>query len=172
MRSHFLRMAGFSRFVRLRQLALYGSVSHVFPLCCGRALVCPTKPERTLILVSHAMKSDSSIQPPPVHTSIPEIRSKREQFTRSRGSQRAAVGATSLSSAETQRCDGWCQEILVVETTQHGVRAHGKTLAQAMSGSETGDAMRCRGGIRDTGTQGHMWTRVIVMGNPRFESRP
>src|ERR1700733_6065655 len=75
--------------------------------------------------------------------------------------------ARHLSSANTQRCDGWCQEILVVETTQHGIRAYGKTLAQAMSGSGTEDAMRCRGRIRDTGTQGHMWTCVIVMGNPR-----
>jgi hypothetical protein len=32
----------------------------------------------------------------------------------------------------SQRRDGWCQEILVVETTQHGVRAHGTILAQAM----------------------------------------
>src|ERR1017187_853189 len=28
------------------------------------------------------------------------------------------------------------------------------------------------GRIRDTGTQGHMWTRPIVMGNPPFQNRP
>jgi hypothetical protein len=41
-----------------------------------------------------------------------------------------------LSPANTQQRDGWCQEILVVETTEDGVRAHGNILAQAMSGLE------------------------------------
>jgi hypothetical protein len=47
-----------------------------------------------------------------------------------------------LSSANTQRSGGWYQEILMVQTSQHGVRAHGNILAQAMSGSgiEAGDA--------------------------------
>ena len=68
--------------------------------------------------------------------------------------------------------DGRCQEILMVETTQHGVRAHGNILAQAMSESGIEVMMRCRRRIRDTGTQGHMWARRIVMGNPRFQNRP
>jgi hypothetical protein len=62
-----------------------------------------------------------------------------------------------VSSANTQRRDDWCQEILMVETTQYGVRAHGNILAQAMSGSGIEVVMRCRRRIRDTGTQGHMW---------------
>jgi hypothetical protein len=77
-----------------------------------------------------------------------------------------------LSSANTQRRDDWYQEIFMVETTQHGVRAHGNILAQAMSGSAIEVMMRCRRRIRDTGTQGHMGTRPIVMGNPRFQNRP
>jgi hypothetical protein len=47
-----------------------------------------------------------------------------------------------LSSANTQRRDDWYQEILMVETTQHGVRAHGNILAQAMSGSGIEVVMR------------------------------
>jgi hypothetical protein len=51
----------------------------------------------------------------------------------------------------------------------HGVRAHGNILAQAMSGSGIEVMMRCRRRIRDTGAQGHMGTRRIVVGNPRFQ---
>jgi hypothetical protein len=56
-----------------------------------------------------------------------------------------------LSSANTQRRDGWCQEIPMMETTRHGVRAHGNILAQAMSGSGIEVMVRCRRRIRDTG---------------------
>jgi hypothetical protein len=84
----------------------------------------------------------------------------------------AERGIAVVSSANTQRRDGWCQEILMVETTQHGVRAHGNIPAQAMSGSAIEVMMRCRRRIRDTGIQGHMGTRPIVMGNPRFQNRP
>ncbi len=38
----------------------------------------------------------------------------------------------------------------MVETTEHGVRAHGNILAKAMSGSGIEDVMRCRRRIRDT----------------------
>jgi hypothetical protein len=64
--------------------------------------------------------------------------------------------------------DGRCQEILMVETTQHGVRAHGNILAQAMPGSGIEVHVRCGRRIRETGTQGHVWARSIEMGNPRY----
>jgi hypothetical protein len=76
-----------------------------------------------------------------------------------------------LSSANSQRRDDWCQEIFMVETTQHGISAHGNILPQAMSGSGIEVVMRCPRRIRDTGTQGHMWARPIVMGNPQFQNR-
>ncbi len=58
------------------------------------------------------------------------------------------AATASLSSANTQRRDGWCQEILMVETTQYGVRPHGNILAQAMSGSGIEVVMSCRRRIR------------------------
>jgi len=80
--------------------------------------------------------------------------------------------AKALWSAEIESSAARREDVFVMQPAKDRIGMDGIRFSAAMTRIWVWEVKIGERRIRDTGTQGHMWTRPIVMGNPRFQDRP